>query len=405
VSDAIGQPPRGPEPMSDEERKQTVKDADQAIEKKGPKSYDVGDMDPKSEEFQDLMKSNPTLAQAIADAKVAYANNIDDGAKIVITTSSGSGGKPVAVMVPPGFDPDQPAKLDTFFHGDNGTIADVVHDNGVSGRVAEMQSDDPQRIVVLPECGNPRFAKPGEKSPDNSCDWSNIKDLGQVQADALLVAGAQKGVEEGGYTVSAHSGGGHGIMYAMQAQLDAEKKGKPVPGLKVDHLELLDCIHYSSTDFRIENTIADWGKKHGDQVMDVMGVHGTMGDPGDWNRIRDAFGKDKYTQVELSPYQTEIQNPDWNPKDRTSPRKIPNPDYHPPPDKDDVPEDYDVTKEQWQPRWGDQRIGKEVHRRAKQEWLGRGREKYDERKERELAEAQRLARQAADLEAVRIYEE
>src|SRR5262249_38886486 len=53
------------------------------------------------------------------------------------------------------------------------------------------------------------------------------------------------------------------------------------------------------------------------------GVVPTMGDARDWTMIRDAFGKDKYTQVELSPYQKQIPNPDWNPKDKTSPRQIP----------------------------------------------------------------------------------
>src|SRR5262244_2636850 len=61
MSDAIGQPAHPADPTSDDDKKQAAKDADQALEKKGPKSYDVGDMDPKSDEFQDLMKSDPTL--------------------------------------------------------------------------------------------------------------------------------------------------------------------------------------------------------------------------------------------------------------------------------------------------------------------------------------------------------
>jgi hypothetical protein len=299
-------------------------------------SYDLSTMTP--DKIDEVRKTDPALASTIERAQVAYADYLDPNnavngvaGKVVVTTSEGNGGKPVVVLVPPGFDPSQPAHVQTHFHGDSGTVTDEKGNGGVAGRAEALQgvgvqpSGDPpqdppgvdrQRVFVLPECKN---AVPCYGSASNSCDWSNVKNEAETTNTALTQAGVSN-VATDGYIVSAHSGGGHGIMQAMKG--DNANPGS----FRCDHLELVDCIHYNPSDTGIETTIQDWAKKHPGEVKSVFAVHGTMGTPQDYDNIEDAFGSQtSFTMKLVNPNDKDVFLQDAKKLGRT------NREYLPPP--------------------------------------------------------------------------
>jgi hypothetical protein len=259
------------------------------------------------------------LAEASARARIVYASTLrtERGAagKVVALKSAANGGKLVVVLVPPGYDKARPAHVQVHFHGDGGTVLDEIGNGGIVGRAHEVQSRDRQRILILPEAANARACYNDESY---GADWSNVKNLEAIVHDALRAAGVQPRPDDVRY-VSAHSGGGHGIMAAMKADLARPKSAAPI--FRADHLELVDCIHYNPWDATIENTIAAWGKANRGKVKTVYQVHGTMGSAADFEMIRQAFEPQaKYTFQELSPHGLMV-----DPKDPQHQRQIPNP--------------------------------------------------------------------------------
>jgi hypothetical protein len=288
-----------------------------------------------------------TWVKAIKTAQVAYKNNDAGGASVQMAWSDGASGKPVLVITGKGFDATAGAKLQVHFHGDKCTISDIIGDGGLSGTIIDLQAADPQRIVVLPECKNPLFATPGGKTPSYAPNWANIVDLVALQDDALKASGASS-VVSGGYIVSAHSGGGHGIRDAMRADIQSTSGRR----FRCDQLRLVDCIQYSTNpkgpDFTIENTIVQWARLHPGEIASVVAVMGTMGKaPNVWPRIKTAFtgggSTTSYKDIEVQ----NSQSADFVPE------PVP------------VPMDKDPTGQAVR-RWG---VG-QVHERARSQFMG-----------------------------------
>jgi hypothetical protein len=227
---------------------------------------------------------------AQARAEVVYPNT----GKVVALKSASNGNKLVIVLVPRGYDNRRAAHVQVYFHGDSGTVLDEIGNGGIVGRAAEVQSRDRQRLLILVEAANARACYNAESY---GADWSNVKSLEGIVQDALNAAGVQPRQDDV-RIVSAHSGGGHGIMYAMKADMARPKGSAPI--FRADHLELVDCIHYNPADTNIEKTIAAWGNANRGKVKTVFQVHGTMGTPQDFEMIRQAFApQTTYTFVEL----------------------------------------------------------------------------------------------------------
>lgn len=226
--------------------------------------YDVGAMSPADIQ---ALKTSPDkdkrqLGATIENAKINYSEMLAKGERIVVTTPAANGGKPVLTLVPPGFDPCKPARVNTHYHGFNSTVADPKGaGGGLTARIEEVQAKDPQTVFVLPECKN----APAERSvldPNKgnyNTDWSNVSSQADTEKDALAAAGISN---VGTHVVSAHSGGGAALAAAIKAHPDGS-------GVKCDKLELLDCLYGS------EKELADWGKTANGQAADVNYFHGT----------------------------------------------------------------------------------------------------------------------------------
>jgi hypothetical protein len=287
-----------------------------------------------------------TLVKAIETARPAYdLINRKSGAKVLMTTSKGSGDMPVLLIVPPSFDAGKPAKLHVHFHGDSATISDVVGDGGLAGSIKDLQAQDPQRVMVLPECSNPSFATPGGKGPSYSPVWSNVSDLTLLQDDAQRSVSAAS-IAGAGYVVSGHSGGGHGISVPMASDL----KSAGGRTFRCNQLRLLDCLHYNQTDTSIEDTLVKWAKAHPGEIGSVVAVLGTMARGTDaWSRVKSAFtaggAATSYREIEVGHSRS--------------------PDYVPEPSP--VPMDPD-PKGALQSRW--RLDGWRIHTRARSQYLG-----------------------------------
>ena len=206
------------------------------------------------------------LGFTIDNARVNYADTIARGGRVLVTTSAGNGGKPVVVIVPPGFDPGKPARVHTHYHGFNATVADPKgHGSGTTARIEEAQAADPQTVFVLPECGNaPAQTSRLDDRGAYATKWSNVSSVPETNADALSAAGI---TDVGLTVVSAHSGGGAALASAIDAHPDGS-------GLACDRLELLDCLYGS------EKQLAAWSKTQaGHAVASVTYYHGTNTDP------------------------------------------------------------------------------------------------------------------------------
>jgi hypothetical protein len=227
-------------------------------------AYDVSQVSPSdiSALERDPDRQKRQLGFTIENAKINYADMINRGERVVVTTSAGNGGQPVVALVPPGFDPCQPARVNTHYHGFNSTVADPKGaGSGQTARIEDVQAQDPQTIFILPECKNvPTERSVLDPSKGNyNTDWSNVSDEAQTTNDALAACGV---TNVGTRVVSAHSGGGAALAAAIHAQPDGS-------GLQCDHLELLDCLYGS------EVAIANWGKTANGQAADVAYYHGT----------------------------------------------------------------------------------------------------------------------------------
>src|SRR4051794_23494125 len=71
------------------------------------------------------------------------------GWKTIVCESTGNGGKPIAVLIPPGFQASKPAKVQMHYHGD-GTAA-VEKNNEAMWAIEELCKADPQRVFIMPE--------------------------------------------------------------------------------------------------------------------------------------------------------------------------------------------------------------------------------------------------------------
>lgn len=242
-------------------------------------TYDVATITP--DQLHDLQQSRSpgdrAMASTIQRAQHAYADRIASGARVLVNTSPGNGGRPVLTMIPPGFDYSRPATVQTHYHGWNATVADNKgHGAGLSFRMEEIQRQNPQAVFVLPECGN---AKAGAYHTD----WSNVRSQADTTNDALGAAGI---TNVGARVVSAHSGGGA----ALQRAIDRHPDGS---GLQADRLEMLDCLYGS------QGSIARWARTpNGQACNDAVYYHGTN-DTHASDGLHHAFG-DHYRRVNVS---------------------------------------------------------------------------------------------------------
>ena len=223
------------------------------------------------------------LGNTIAGAKLNYADRLATGARIVVTTSKGNGGQPVLVLVPEGFDPSQPARVHTHYHGWNATIVDALgHSAGTAGRMAQIQAADPQTVFVLPECGNAPAVKSSGGTPEFQTNWSNVSGQALTTKDALASAGI---TNVGTRVVSAHSGGGVALANSINASPDGS-------GLDCDRLELQDCL------YGCQAQIKTWSKTElGQAAQQVTYYHGTNDGSADAG-FGKAFG-DRYRRINV----------------------------------------------------------------------------------------------------------
>ncbi len=239
-------------------------------------SYDVANITP--EQLDGLKRSkNPkdqALAATIQRSRTAYADLIKNGSQIVANRSEGNGGQPVLTILPPGFDASKDTRVHTHYHGYNATVADSKsHGAGLTNRIEEIQKKaGPQTVIVLPECSN---AKEGKYATD----WSNVKSQKDTTDQALQAAGVSNPTYR---VVSAHSGGGDALTYAIN-------RDKTGAGLQADRLELQDCLYGS------QGPVANWAKTdNGQAARSVVYFHGTN-DASD-SGLRKAFGNRYHRQ-------------------------------------------------------------------------------------------------------------
>jgi len=224
-----------------------------------PGSYDVGHITP---EQMDALKhskdpKDQRLAATIQRSQVAYADLIKNGSEVIANRSEGNGGSPVLTILPPGFDASKETRVHTHYHGYNATVADSkIHGAGLTNRIEEIQKKGgPQTVIVLPECGNAP-----DKGGSYNTDWSNVKSQTNTTQEALRAAGVTHPTYR---VVSAHSGGGDALTYAI----NRDKSGA---GLQADRLELQDCLYGS------QGPVAQWGNTpNGQATGSVVYFHGT----------------------------------------------------------------------------------------------------------------------------------
>jgi hypothetical protein len=226
------------------------------------------------------------LGFTIDNARVNYASIAAAGGRVVVSTSAANGGKPVVTLVAPGFDPSQPARVHTHYHGFNATVADPLgHGSGTTARIEEIEAADPQTVFVLPECANaPAIPSRLDGKLNYATSWSNVSDVGATTDDALAAAGVDPAtISE--RVVSAHSGGGAALASAIDKHPDGS-------GLRCDRLELLDCLYGS------EKEIAAWGKtSNGAACGKVAYFHGTNDHPD--AGLKKAFG-DRWGRTDVA---------------------------------------------------------------------------------------------------------
>lgn len=258
----------------------------------GPK-YVIGKNETTAQSEIDRLKksSDPKdrrMATTIENARVAYADLIAAGGKVVVTTSPGNDGQPVVVITGPNFDPKEPARVHTHYHGDNATAADPRGSKaGTNARIQEVIARNPQTVFVVPES----LARPGQEKKqlpdgpkhdgDYKASWANAKSQAQTTDDALATIGVTRVSKE---VVSFHSRGGEALQQIM--------KDTTGSGLRADRVELHDCLYGS------QYKAAEWARTdNGRAVSRVVFYHGSnranAHDP-----VQQAFGS-KFTKVEM----------------------------------------------------------------------------------------------------------
>jgi hypothetical protein len=140
----------------------------------------------------DALKNSPNpqqqrLGHTIENAKVAYADLLDNNIKIAAALNAGNGGEPVLTITSEDFKYTQPTRVHTHYHGDNATVGDPVGSKaGQNSRIRETLARDPQMVFVLPECSNATPTADGPKN-DNyyKADWGNVKSQAETTDLAL----------------------------------------------------------------------------------------------------------------------------------------------------------------------------------------------------------------------------
>ncbi|MFN8609452.1 MAG: hypothetical protein U0931_18080 [Vulcanimicrobiota bacterium] len=236
-----------------------------------PGSYDVASITP--EQLDALKHSKDSkdraLAATIQRSKAAYGDLMKNGSQIIANRQEGNDGQPVLTILPPGFDPSKETRVHTHYHGYNATVADSKdHGAGLTNRIAEIQQrGGTQTVIVLPECANAQAGK-------YNTDWSNVKSQTATTDGALQAAGVNNPTYR---VVSAHSGGGDALTYALA-------RAKNGSGLQADRLELQDCFYGS------QGPVAGWAQTpNGQAAHSVVYLHGTN-DASDAG-VRRAFGQ------------------------------------------------------------------------------------------------------------------
>ncbi len=178
------------------------------------------------------------LAETAAQARVAYADYISEGARLSINTNAGNGYFPVLTLVAPNYSPSRFADVHTHYHGWQGVVGDNAADQGrLQMRIREVQAADPQVVFVLPECANaPSFA--GVQTPWYKTNWSNATNEGTTTTAALNAAGIRTIGER---TLSMFSGGGAAFTSLMAAKPDGS-------GIIADRIEADDSLYGSEVD-------------------------------------------------------------------------------------------------------------------------------------------------------------
>jgi hypothetical protein len=241
-----------------------------------PQTYDVNATTP--DQIADLRACGlDRMADTIEHAKASYADllALKPPATILVTTSAGNGGQPVMVVMGPEFKKDEDANVHTYYHGDNATVADPLGSkDGHNARIrAVILGEDKQAVFVLPEAGNSRGIDSPAHDNHYGVAWSNVKSQAQTTNDALAEAGVRRIAER---TVSAHSGGGMALIYAINNTPNGT-------GLLADRLDLYDCVyHFGEPDthaFHLDEHLAQWAKTpNGHVVHDVVFVRGSNQD-------------------------------------------------------------------------------------------------------------------------------
>jgi hypothetical protein len=199
-----------------------------------------------------VAQSNPELARSIGEAQSTYAPLLAKGAKLVATTSTGNGGKPVLAIVPPSLannaDPSKPYQVQVHYHGMRGRASQPNASSPVPKRIADTFSQQPPTVFVLPEW-----------KQEN--DWTNVKNTGTTAADAL--AGVQG--QRTRTTVSGHSLGRAAIESAI-------RNG----GLKADRLDVEDGFYKTSA--AGPQLVNQWMKQNPNADVRVLLTTTTMSD-------------------------------------------------------------------------------------------------------------------------------
>ena len=261
-----------------------------------PMPQEVYDISEVKQDVIDGMKNSPDAATrklglTIENAQASYRDFTKGGGKILVMTSQGNGGQPVMVVTGPKFNPKEKARVITFYHGDNATVADPIGSKaGINTRIRDTVDKQPQTVFVLPEALRTDGKPWGVDSPQNhdsndySASWSNVKSQAQTTDEALRARGISKDMV-GKEIVAVHSKGGSVIDRLM----DKDSKGRL---LRADQLELYDSLYGS------QDAVAQWaGTKNGKAAKSVIYYHGTN-DAGVDAVIARTF-RDRYVKIEM----------------------------------------------------------------------------------------------------------
>ena len=258
-----------------------------------PEVYDVKEV---RQDVIDGMKNSPDAATrklgvTIENAQASYGDFIKKGAKILVLTSQGNGGQPVMVVTGPKFNPAEKARVITFYHGDNATVADPIGSKaGINTRIRDAVTKQPQTVFVLPEAIRTDGKPWGVDSPENRdqndypASWSQVRSQAETTDEALRARGIGKDMV-GTEIVAVHSKGGSVIDRLM----DKDGKGRL---LRANRLELYDSLYGS------QDAVAAWGRtKNGKAASSVIYYHGTN-DAGVDRVIANTF-RDKYVKIDM----------------------------------------------------------------------------------------------------------